>query len=203
MTDAVNLVYSRRRGCTAGSPTVNHRFRCKALVPLLMIVLFAGCGSAPGGVGNKVLTDFGIREKQEGYVTGTDTVYQNLPAVGKSEVDRLNVAERRGTVKFKQDGLHGVYVKRVKRYEAAFPVDAAPISMNSQTTALTGYYGYIEFSYRYFESAPKPTSTEAQATDADIPTEEQGREQYRYSFGPSGTWDGGKGQRTNSSGARN
>jgi len=170
----------------------------QTLVAMLLVTLFAGCSSAPGGVGNKVLTDFGIREKQEGYTTGTDTVYQRLPEVGNSEVDRLNVAERRGTIKFKQDGLRGVYVKRAKRYESSHPVDAAPISMNSQTTSLTGYYGYIEFSYRYFESAPKPTSTEAQDADADIPTDEQGREQYRYSFGPSGTWDGGKGQRTNS-----
>lgn len=172
----------------------------QSVVLLTITLLFTGCASEPGGVGNKVLTDFGIRDKQEGYVTGTDTVYQNLPAVGKSEVDRLNAAERRGVVKFKQDGLHGVYVKRVKRYEAAFPVDAAPISMNSQTTTLTGYYGYVEFSYRYFESAPKATSTEATASDADIPTDEQGREQYRYSFGPSGTWDGGKGQRSGGGG---
>ena len=172
------------------------------VIVMLLVTLLLGCSSAPGGVGNKVLTDFGIRDKQEGYVTGTDTVYQRLPEVGNSEIDRLNTAERRGTIKFKQDGLRGVYVKRSKRYETSHPVDAAPISMNSQTTALTGYYGYVEFSFRYFESAPKPTSTEAQDADADIPTEEQGRETYRYSFTSSGTWDGGKGQRTSSNDTR-
>ena len=164
----------------------------------LLVTLLSGCGSAPGGVGNKVLTDFGIREQQEGVTTGTDVVYQKLPEVGKAEIDRLNAMERRGAIKFKQDGLHGTYVKRVKRYEAAYPIDATPVTTNSQTTGLTGYNGYIEYSYRYFESAPKPSSTEAQAAAVDVPTDEQGREGYRYSFSPSGTWDGGKGQRTRS-----
>lgn len=161
-------------------------------------LLLAGCASAPGGVSNKVLTDFGIREKPEGYTTGTDIVYQKLPEVAKSEIERLNVGERRGTIKFKQDGLHGVYVKRVKRYENSYPMDATAISTNSQATGLAGYNGYVEYSYRYYESAPKPTSTEAEAALTDIPTEEEGRETYRYTFGPSGAWDGGKGQRTRS-----
>lgn len=173
-------------------------FIAPILALTLITTLFSGCGSAPGGVGNKVLTDFGIRQQQEGVTTGTDMVYQRLPEVGKSEIDRLNANERRGTIKFKQEGLHGVYVKRVKRYEAAYPVDATPLTTNSQTTGLTGFNGYIEYSYRIFESAPKTSSTEAQAADADVPTDEQGREGYRYGFTPSGTWDGGKGQRTRS-----
>lgn len=162
----------------------------------LVAPLFSGCGTTSGGVGNKVLTDFGIRKPDEGTVSGTDMVYQRLPEVGQTEIDRLNALERRGTIKFKQDGLHGTYVKRVKRYEDAYPMDARPISNNSQTTGLTGFKGYIEYSYRYYESAPKLTSTEAQASDADIPTDEQGREGYRYNFTSGGTWDGGKGQRT-------
>lgn len=169
---------------------------------LLAVTMLPGCSSPPGGVGNKVLTDFGIREKAEGTSTGTDIVYQKLPDVGKSEIDRLNAIERRGTIKFKQDGLRGVYVKRVKRYENAYPIDATPISTNSQTSTLAGYNGYIEYAYRYFESAPKESSTEAQTVDADIPTDEQGRETFRYSFGPSGTWDGGKGQRTKADSAK-
>lgn len=175
---------------------MNRRFIAPIVALTLLAPLFTGCGSAPGGVGNKVLTDFGIRKPDEGVTTGTDLVYQKLPDVGKAEIDRLNALERRGTIKFKQDGLHGTYVKRVKRYESVYPVDARPISNNSQTTGLTGFKGYIEYSYRYYESAPKLSSTEAQAADADIPQDEQGREGYRYTFTSGGTWDGGKGQRT-------
>lgn len=179
---------------------MNYGLTAPAAATAIALLALAGCSSPPGGVGNKVLTDFGIRQKAEGTVTGTDVVYQKLPEVGRAELDRLNAIERRGTIKFKQDGLHGVYVKRIKRYENAYPVDAVPVSTNSQSTGLTGYNAYVEYSYRIFESAPKPTSTEAQAADADVPTEEQGREQYRYTFTPSGSWDGGKGQRTRAAG---
>lgn len=169
-----------------------------SLFSIALILGLSGCGTGgeQGGVGNKVLTDFGLRKPAEGAQSGTDIVYQKLPEVGKQEIERLNLQERRGTVKFKQDGLHGTYVKRVKKYENAYPVDASALSTNSQSTTLAGYTGTVEYSYRIFESAPKTSSTEAEASDADVPTDEQGRETYRYTFGPTGTWDGSKGQRT-------
>jgi len=168
----------------------------RLLIATLICAAIAGCSSPPGGVTNKVLTDFGIRQQDENYVSGTDQVYQRLPEVAKPELDRLNAQERRGQIVFKQDGLKGVYQKKVKRYENFYPMDAVPIATNSQGMGPRGYYGSIEYSYRYYLTPPQATSTEAEAETASIPTDEQGRETFRYSFTPGGTWDGAKGERT-------
>mgnify|MGYP003501498184 CR=1 FL=1 len=41
-----------------------------------------------------------------------------------------------------------------------------------------------------------PVRTEAEAAPANISTDVTGKETYRYSFGPGGTWDGAPGEGT-------
>ncbi len=81
-------------------------------VLLGMVIILCSCQTGPeGGVVNKVLTDFGLREKPEGYVSETDKVFQRLGEIGATELQRLNHENRHGEVKFEQKGARGEYYK--------------------------------------------------------------------------------------------
>ncbi len=160
---------------------------------VLSLISLAGCSTGSGGsVTDKVLSDFGLKEKPEGYVSGTDKIYSVLPTVAKQEIQRLNTTEQRGTIKFQEEGVRGMYYKESKVYENYYPLDARPIPQKPNEQR--GYHGYIEYSYRLFQSERKPTRVEAQALSATIPTDESGRERFRYSFGSAGIWDGNRGE---------
>jgi hypothetical protein len=162
------------------------------LVCMLGCLCLAGCQSDGGGVTQKVLADFGIGEHPEGYVSGSDKVYQQLDTVGQAEMKRMNAEGREGQIKFEQDGLKGRYFKEVKRYESAHPVDVKA----STASADRGFVGFIEYECRLFHGAAKPTRAEAAAQSAEISTETVSREMMRYNFSVAGTWDGGKGERS-------
>lgn len=162
------------------------------LVCVLGCLCLAGCQSEGGGVTQKVLADFGIGEHPEGYVSGTDKVYQQLDTVGQTEMKRMNAEGREGQVKFEQDGLKGRYFKEVRVYETARPVDVKA----STVSADRGFVGFIEYEYRLFRGEAKPTRAEAAAQSTDISTDKTGHETMRYNFSVSGTWDGGKGERS-------
>ena len=140
-----------------------------------------------------MLQDFGIKERPEGYESGADKVYARLNEVGQSEMKRLNLEQRHGEVKFDDKGdLHGKYYKEVKVYESFHPTDAQPTPRSA--AGERGYNGYVEYSYRIFQSARKPNRAEALAETASVPTDERGRETYRYRFNSSGFWIGGSGE---------
>lgn len=142
---------------------------------------------------DKVLTDFGIKEKPEGYVSESDKAFQRLDEVGKTELKRLNIEERHGEIKYEEQGLRGFYYKEVKVYDNYYPLDVQPVAHASDGGM--GYTGYIEYSYRVMQSPKKTSRAEASAEVASIPTDNQGRDTFRYNFGPGGIWDGGKGER--------
>ena len=156
-----------------------------------LCVIAAGCGST----GEKVLQDFGIKDRPEDYVSGADRVMAKLPDVAKVEIDRLNAAQRRGQILYdKGDGLDGAYYKRTKVYESSRPLDANAASRTSQNTPVS-FVGYIEYSFRYYESSRRPTRVEAESELANIPSSERGSETYRYRFDGGGNWTGGRGER--------
>jgi hypothetical protein len=162
---------------------------------LAIAAILTGCAtSAPDGVVNKVLTDFGLKEPSEEFNAGSQAVFKSLGGVAAAEMKRLNATEQHGAVKFQRDGeLHGKYYKEVKVYEAYYPTDVRPISGSSTTS---GYTGYIDYQYRMFQSMRKDTAAAAEAESADISTETTGRETYKYTFGPGGAWDGTKGEKS-------
>jgi hypothetical protein len=139
------------------------------------------------------MADFGLRERPEGYESGSDKVFQNLDDVAKTEIKRLNMESRQGSIKFEQDGMRGLYFREAKVFEDYHPLDAQMLPRTSHGER--GYTGYIEYSYRIFQSARKDSRVEAESSEADIPTGDSGREVYRYRFTAAGTWDGGKGER--------
>src|SRR5690606_21690764 len=105
------------------------------------LFFLCSCESTPGGVVNKVMVDFGLKEKPEGYVTGTDRVEDRLAQVGQTELKRLNIANRDGEVKFEEgEGLTGKYYKEVKVYENFYPIEAQPVSRAQADDR--GYVGY-------------------------------------------------------------
>jgi len=166
----------------------------RKFVAVLLGLCIAGCAGQDGQtVTETVLSDFGLKEKPEGYVSGSDKVYERLNEVGAIEMKRMNMEERLGEVKVEEDGLQVKYYKSVKEYVSYFPLDAQASSGAADRSR--GFVGYLEYRYRVLESARKPTRTEAQAESATIPSGEEGRETYRYRFGGGGTWDGGKGER--------
>ena len=167
----------------------------RRLAAVMVCVALCSCQRTPGGVVDKVLVDFGIREKPEGYVTGGDKVFARLTGVGKAEMRRINQEGRHGEVKFQDEGgVRGKYYKEVKVYEKFYPLDAQPVSKTA--AGERGYTGYIEYSHRLFQSERKSNRAEAAAAQANIRTDRTGRETYRYTFGPGGVWDGAKGERT-------
>jgi hypothetical protein len=158
---------------------------------LSLAAILAACTS---GGGSKVLQDFGIQDRPDDYVSGSDKVLARLPEVGKAELPRLNAAERAGEIKYeKMDSLRGAYYKRVKVYDDYRPVDANYTSRKSGRESVS-YVGYVEYTYEFFESPRRESRIEAQAEIATIPTGKGGSELYRYHFGSGGTWDGGKGE---------
>lgn len=158
----------------------------------LCILGLAGCTTSGGSVAEKVMVDFGLKAKPEGYVSGTDKIYASLPNVAKQEMKRMNTEQRRGSIKFQEDGVRGMYYKETKIYDNYYPLDARAIPQKPSEDR--GYNGYIEYSYRIYESERRPTRVEAEALTATIAGNESGRERYRYTFGPGGIWDGGKGE---------
>jgi hypothetical protein len=143
---------------------------------------------------DKVMADFGLKERPEGYVSGSDKVMQRLDSVGAMEIKRMNMDQQRGEVKFqKENDVRGKYYKEVKKYESYVPTDAQAI--NRASVNESGYVGYLDFTYRIYQSQRKSTSAEAAAESANIPTDVTGRETYRYSFSSSGEWSGSKGER--------
>ena len=160
----------------------------------LLLLMVAGCSSAPGGVGDKVLQDFGIRERSEDYISGEDAVRARLDEVGKTEIKRLNLAARSGEVKFEEQGeLRGKFYKEIKVYKNHYPLDVD--ATGTTRTRDRGYVARIEYSYRVYQGPRKSTRAAASAEVADIATSLRGRETYRYRFSARGTWDSVKGVR--------
>ena len=84
-----------------------------SVVAVVCAIVLAGCSS--GGVGQKVLYDFGIGEAPEGYVSTTDKIMENLPQVGAVEMQRLNAENRQGEIQFLEKGEYrGKYYKTMK-----------------------------------------------------------------------------------------
>ncbi|MBX7256787.1 MAG: hypothetical protein K1Y02_10525 [Candidatus Hydrogenedentes bacterium] len=167
----------------------------KPLWALLVCLAVCSCASSGGSVIEKVKYDFGIGEKPEGYVSGTDKVMERLDGIGKSELKRMNMAGRHGEVVFEGEGqLRGKYYKKVKVYEEYHPLDAFPTSRSSATER--GFIGLIQYTYRVYEGERKSNRTEAAAASANTQTDVSGRETYRYRFGQGATWDGAPGELT-------
>ena len=169
----------------------------RRLLKLLVAPAFV-CGAAAiagcSGTGSKVLQDFGLQDRPEGYVSGAERVLTKLPDVAKPELARLNAAARNGEVLYEKfDSLTGAYYKKVKVYEDFRPLDANYAGRTS-TREDVSYVGYIEYVFQYYESPRRPSRIEASAELADIPTGERGGETYRYDFSSGGVWDGAKGE---------
>jgi hypothetical protein len=169
----------------------------RVMVILAAGVILSACSSGrEGGVLNNVMTDFGLKAKPEGYESESDKVMQRLNNVGPAELKRLNMAEQKGQVKFQKIGeLKGKYYKEVKVYESFFPTDAQTVTRAGAPDSDRGFNGYIAYSYRLYQSMRKDSSSEAEGETASIATDITGRETYRYGFGPSGEWTGGKGEK--------
>lgn len=168
----------------------------RVAVLILSVMAFSACSSGGGSVVDKVMVDFGMKEKPEGYVEPSDKVYTKLDSVGKTELKRLNQATQNGEIKFQEGsgGLSGTYYKEVKVYENYRPIDAQRQQRVSQGEA--GYVGTIEYNYTVYQSARKSTRAEAAAEKASIRSADSGREVFRYRFNAAGEWMGGAGERT-------
>ena len=166
----------------------------KKFIVALIGLTIVGCAGQNGqSPMDTVMSDFGLKAKPEGYVSGSDKVYESLNGVGETEIKRMNQAERLGTVKVEEEGLQVKYYKEVKEYVSYYPLDAKANSKAADRDR--GYVGYVEYRYRILQGPRKPTRTEAQAESATIPSGKEGRETYRYKFNGGGTWNGGKGER--------
>ena len=168
----------------------------RTLAAVLIPFILGACAgtSEQGGVVDKVLQDFGIQDRPEGYETGGDKVFSRLNAVGESELKRLNREGRTGEVKYAQEEeFRGAYFKELKVYENYYPLDARPLGRTASGRQ-GGYTGTVEYSYRVYQSPRTANRVEAAAAMADIPTNIEGREKYRYNFGVGGVWDGKPGE---------
>ncbi len=166
----------------------------KWIVLAAVCVALAACQSGSGSVTEKVLADFGLRDHPEGYVSGSDRVFEELDNVGATELKRLNAAERHGEVLFEGEGVRGRFHKEVKVYESFHPVDVRAVTGGGPRDR--GFTGLVEYRYRVYRGEPKSTRTEAAAESASIATDVEGREVYRYNFSPGGVWDGARGELT-------
>lgn len=168
----------------------------RAWLPVLGVaLLLSGCTSTPGEIAEKVAYDFGMGEKPEGYVSGADRVMESLTQVAENEMKRMNLAQRHGEVRFQDEGgLRGSYFKEVKTYESFYPLDARAVSKSVDGDR--GFVGYIEYTYRVYQSERKSNRTEAAAASANIATPNTGRETFRYRFSSGGAWDGRPGELT-------
>ncbi len=157
-----------------------------------LVTLAAGCAS--DGSGSKVLQDFGLQERPDDYVSGSDRVMAKLPDIGKAELPRLNAGSRGGDVLYeKTDSLHGAYYKKARVYEEYRPLDAN-YSNTRNARQEVNFVGYIEYTYQIYESPRRPSRVEAMAEIPNIPTGQRGTETMRYRFGSGGNWDGVKGE---------
>lgn len=158
---------------------------------IVCAAVFAGCG---GNVGQTVMQDFGLQERPDDYVSGTDRVMQSMQVVGETELKRLNTENRRGELVYDDsENLQGRFYKKVKVYTRAYPLEASPEARRSNRKN-SGYVGIIEYSYQIYEGRREPNRTEAEAADAEIPTGITGRDRFRYRFTSSGNWTGNKGE---------
>ncbi len=73
---------------------------------IAMVPVMSACQRTPGEVVNKVLVDFGIEDKPEGYSSMTDQVFARLDNVARAEITRMNHSERNGEVKFEEISIH-------------------------------------------------------------------------------------------------
>lgn len=158
------------------------------------VISLTACQTDGVSVTEKVLADFGLRERPEGYVSGSDRVFEQMDQVGAAELKRLNTQGRHGEIKYEEEGRRGSYYKEVKVYESFVPVDVS--GSTGGGTRDRGFTGVIEYRYKIFRSERKPTRTEAAAESATIETGQEGKEAYRYYFSTSGLWDGAPGERT-------
>ena len=166
----------------------------KGLLISLVCLGLASCQTPEGGVMNKVLTDFGIRQAPEGQVSESDKIFQNLGAVGPTEMKRMNTEMQKGQVKFQQESeLKGKYYKEVKVYQSFYPVEVKSVSRAGENES--GFDAYIEYAYCMYQSMRRATAVEAEAEAADIATSTTGRDRYRYHFRAGGEWDGAKGEK--------
>jgi len=168
--------------------------KVKWMLLVCVCLALTACQTDSGSVTEKVLADFGLGERPEGYVSGADRVYEQMDSVGATEMKRLNAAERYGEILFEGEGVRGKYYKQVKVYESYYPLDVQAVSGGG--TRDRGFSGLIEYRYRIFKSALKGTQTEAAAEPASIDTEVEGKEVYRYDFSTGGVWNGASGERT-------
>ena len=175
--------------------TIRGKVGLIGVLSLLAVTVSCQSGGGSGSVVEKVKYDFGIGEKPEGYESQGDRVATRLDAVGKTETKRMNVAGRYGDIQFEDEqGLKGKYYKQVKEYESYQALEAVPISRGSQGER--GYIGYVQYTFRVMQGGRFSTRAEAEAAPANIPTDVTGKETYRYTFGPGGTWDGAPGEKT-------
>lgn len=165
----------------------------KCLYLLCVPVILTACQSSPGSIAQKVMADFGIGEHPEGYVSGSDRVFEQLESVAKTEMTRMNASGRHGEIKYEGEGLRGRFFKEVKVYESYFPLDAHAVSGGASRDR--GFVGVIEYRYRIFRGAEHNTRAAAASESASIPTDIEGREAYRYTFSMGGVWDGAPGER--------
>ena len=190
------LLSTGNGGCMSTLHNRGLRIVCVYAIVAGLSGLMTSCGGGSGdGVVDTVLQDFGIRDRPDGYVSGSDKVFDRLGDMGKSELARLNSGGRLGDILYAEDNASatGRFFKEVKVYEKFYPLEAQSASRNSSGKR-GGYVGYIEFSYRVYKSSRANNRTEAAAKIASIPTDERGRETYRYRFGRGGTWNGAKGE---------
>jgi hypothetical protein len=155
---------------------------------VLILLSITGCGS----VGNTVMQDFGLQERPDDYESGSDKVLKAMENVGKSELSRLNLSQRRGEIAYQKKDLSTLYYKTMKKYRRSYPIEANSKSRNSQSKS-KGFIGYIEYDYEIYESARFINRVEAEAAPAEIPSGQRGREVYSYKFTTSGTWNGQRG----------
>ena len=169
---------------------MSHIRRSRWVFVAALGALVVGCA----GSGSKVMQDFGLQERPDDYVSGSDRVMATLPEVAKTELTRLNAASRTGEVLYeKMDALTGAYYKKARVYEEFRPLDA---NYTNRTNAneTDSYVGYIEYTYQIHESPRRPSRIEAMAENASIPTGVRGSETFRYRFSMSGSWNGAKGE---------
>ena len=167
-------------------------FYCAIITLCLSIT---ACQTDSGiSVTDKVLTDFGLRDAPEGYVTGSDRVFEEMDIVGTTELKRLNGQERHCEIKFDDQGRRGSYYKEVKVYDSFIPMDVSGSPGGGGRSR--GYTGTIQYKYRVLRGENKPTKAEAAGESATISSGEEGRESYRYNFSVSGIWNGAAGERS-------
>jgi len=162
---------------------------------LLAILLLApACTTPEGGVAKKVLTDFGLKERPEEYVSRSDAIRQKLGDVGNVEIKRLNRVSQNGTPELEESNFAVRYYRAVKVYEQFYPMDVRAIPKSAR--GAKGFNANIEYRYRIYESTRKKSRAEARTSLANIATDTQGLESYRYHFSQGGTWDGAKGNKS-------